>query len=181
MVQTWNKARRGGNDVLDGGRAQTWPCSLERCSIWASSSGRAQRQMQRRGSRKSCCATTCRERKTSSGAWSGCRWGAGVPAGAAGSGCGRCVPGAGGVCGAGRRSGAGAGGAARVLRRSGRYKPDQLARAGAVTCPGCRGVRLRPVPGDCGAREWGAALGWICCGCKTAVFEKSDCSMKKFI
>ena len=55
----------GGNDVLDGGRAQTWPCSLERCSIWASSSGRAQRQMQRRGSRKSCCATTCRERKTS--------------------------------------------------------------------------------------------------------------------
>ena len=55
----------GGNDVLDGGRAQTWPCSLERCSIWASSSGRAQRQMHRRGSRKSCCATTCRQRKTS--------------------------------------------------------------------------------------------------------------------
>ena len=154
MVQTWNKARRGGNDVLDGGAGSDMAVffgAVQHMGIKlrASTAADAAPGQQEVVLRHNLSAEEDILR--------GVEWlqvgGAGVPAGAAGSGCGGCVPGAGGLCAAGRRSGAGAGGAARVLRRSGRYKPDQLARAGAVTCPGCRGIRPRPVPGDCTAHE----------------------------
>ena len=167
VARTWCKpvAKQGAEQMARAGRrCLTSGSGLSRCGV--------QRPWRD-------CAKGGRGQRLRSVEW--LQVGAGVPAGAAGYGCGGCVPGAGGRCAAGRRSGAGAGGAARVLRRRGRYEPDQLARAGAVTCPGCRGVR--PLAGS--RRLWGARVGrcpgldmlWL----QNSSFEKSNCFMKKFI